>query len=148
MPQSLSKVYLHLIFSTKDREQDILPSQKDELHKYIGGTLNDLGCPPVIVGGMADHIHMLFLLSRTKSIADVVKTVKASTTLWYKKRFGREFGWQNGYAIFSVSQSVMEKVRSYIANQEEHHRHRTFQEEYRAFLDKYNLKYDEAYVWD
>lgn len=148
MPQSLSKVYLHLIFSTKDRRQDIPPSQKDAFHAYIAGTLTSIGCPTVIVGGMADHVHILFLLSRTKSIADVVKGLKANTTRWYKERLHCEFAWQRGYAIFSVSQSTVESVRSYIANQEEHHRQRTFQEEYRAFLEKYNLKYDEAYVWD
>jgi len=137
-----------LIFSTKDRGHDILPSQKAALHAYIGGTLNAIGCPSVCVGGMSDHVHLLFLLSRTKSLADVVKEVKANTTRWYKERLGREFAWQRGYAIFSVSQSVVDKVKDYIGRQEEHHRHRTFQEEYRAFLEKYNLKYDEAYVWD
>lgn len=148
MPQSLSKVYLHLIFSTKDRRHDILPGLKEELHTYIGGTLNEMGCQSVIVGGMSDHVHLLFLLSRTKSIADVVKEIKANTTLWVKTRMGCNFAWQRGYAIFSVSQSVVDSVRNYIANQEEHHRHRTFQEEYRAFLEKYNLKFDETYVWD
>lgn len=125
-----------------------MPKHKDALHAYIGGTLNEMGCPVVAVGGMSDHVHVLFLLSRTKSIAYVVKELKASTTMWFKKRLGCEFAWQRGYAIFSVGQSMVESVRSYIANQEEHHHHRTFQEEYRAFLEKYNLKYDEAYVWD
>jgi len=148
MPQSLSKIYLHVIFSTKDRRADILPRYKEELHDYFGGTLNAIGCQSIIVGGMADHIHMLFCLSRTKSIADVVKEVKANTTKWYKEKVGCEFAWQRGYAAFSVSQSRVEDARNYIARQEEHHRRRTFQGEHRAFLESYGIRYDEAYVWD
>jgi len=148
MPQSLSRIYLHLIFSTKDRGKDITPSHIGELHAYIGGTLNELGCPSVAVGGTSDHVHLLFCMSRTKTVADAVKEIKANTTLWLKQRMGCNFAWQRGYAIFSVSQSRVDDVRKYIENQEEHHRRRTFQEEYRAFLDSYNVKYEEAYVWD
>jgi len=148
MPQSLSRIYMHLIFSTKDRQPCILPQHKRELHDYIGGTLNAIDCPVVKVGGMADHVHVLFCLNRTASVADVVKQVKANTTKWYKEKQQRDFAWQRGYAIFSVSQSRVEDVRRYIENQEEHHRKRTFQEEYRAFLDSCNIKYDETFVWD
>lgn len=148
MPQSLSRIYLHVIFSTKDRRADILPQHKAELHDYIGGTLNALGCPVVVIGGMADHIHTLFCMSRTLSISDVVQKVKANATKWYKEKMGCDFSWQRGYAALSVSQSAVDSVKEYIMNQEEHHRKRTFMEEYREFLKLYNIKFDENYVWD
>lgn len=148
MPQSLSKVYLHLIFSTKDRRKDILPAYKEKLHAYIAGILNERGCTPVAVGGMADHVHILFCMNRTESISDVVKNIKTSATAWYKSNIGCEFAWQRGYAIFSVSQSQVDDVSHYIAQQEEHHRRRTFQEEYQIFLKLYKIEYNEAYVWD
>lgn len=148
MPQSLSRVYLHVIFSTKDREKDLMPKIRDKLHSYIGGTLNDLDCQSIAIGGMADHVHLLFCLGRTITMADVVKQVKANSTLWLKRQLGCNFAWQRGYAVFSLSKSQVEEVRKYIENQEEHHRVRTFQEEYRTFLKLYDVSFDETYVWD
>jgi len=148
MPQSLSKIYLHVIFSTKNREADILPQHREEMFSYIAGALDNLGCPTVIVGGTSNHIHALFCMSRTKTVSDIVREVKASATKWYKEKLRCNFQWQQGYGVFSVSQSKADVVRQYIANQEEHHRHKTFQEEYREFLTSYGLTYDERYVWD
>jgi len=148
MPQSLSKIYLHLIFSTKNRERNILPQHKNELFSYLAGTLNGLGCTTIIVGGMPDHVHLLFAMCTTKGVSDIVRDVKANATRWYKQRLGCNFAWQQGYGVFSVSQSKVDVVRNYISRQEEHHRKKTFQEEYREFLESYKIKYDEKYVWD
>lgn len=148
MPQSLSKIYLHLIFSTKCRQTNIQSNIKAELHAYMGGILNSLGCPVIIVGGMSDHVHLLFCMNRKKSVSDIVKELKANTTIWYKKRIGCNFAWQRGYAVFSVSQSQVENVLKYIENQEVHHKKQTFKEEYRAFLKGYKINFDETYVWD
>lgn len=148
MPQSLSKIYIHLVFSTKNREANILPQFREEMFSYIAGTLDSLGCATIIVGGTADHVHALFCMSRTRTVSDVARDVKANATKWYKERLRCAFGWQLGYGAFSVSQSKVETVRRYIASQEEHHRYKTFQEEYREFLESYGITYDERYVWD
>lgn len=148
MPQSLSRIYIHLIFSTKNRERNILPRFSDGLFKYMAGVFNQMGCPAIIVGGTSDHVHVLFCLSRTCTISEIVKEVKTSSTKWYKEKLGCEFSWQNGYGVFSVSKSKVEAVERYISNQEEHHRHKSFKEEYLAFLKSYGIDYDERYVWD
>ncbi|MDD4534776.1 MAG: IS200/IS605 family transposase, partial [Prevotella sp.] len=140
--------YIHLIFSTKNREPNIVPRYREEMFKYIAGALDDMGCSAIFVGGMDDHIHALFCLSRTKTISDVVRDVKANSTKWMKEKLGCNFMWQNGYAVFSVSQSMVEKVRHYIENQSEHHKKKSFQDEYRDFLKSYGISYDENYVWN
>lgn len=150
MPQSLSRMLSHLIFSTKHREPWITPGVRDELQSYLGGVLKNIECPPIRVGGVADHVHLFFGLSRTFSIAQIVEKVKVASSKWIKDKGPefRGFHWQNGYGIFSVSQSEAEKVEHYIATQEEHHRVMTFQEEYREFLERHRIEYDERYVWD
>lgn len=151
MPQSLSSVHLHLVFSTKNRHpffQDI--GLRAEVHAYLGGISKKLDCPPLIVGGVADHVHILARHSRTVSQADWIKELKRVSSLWLKERdssFAR-FAWQAGYGIFSVSASNLKLVQDYIAKQEEHHRKTTFQDEYRAFLQRHGLSWDEKYVWD
>lgn len=151
MPQSLSKVLVHIVFSTKHRYPFLVDRNiRDEMHAYLGGTCKQLDCPVLIVGGVADHIHILCSLSRNHSIAKVVGEMKRSSSKWIKTKgpaLGR-FSWQNGYGAFSVSQSQVDSVRKYIATQEEHHKKRAFQDEYRAFLKKYEIEYDERYVWD
>ena len=128
MPQSLSAVYIHLVFSTKHRK----PFLRDEvlrtdLHAFLGGTSKTLQCPPLIVGGVEDHIHLLACFGRTITQADWVKELKRVSNLWLKEEGGlRDFEWQAGYADFSVSQSNLDQVKSYIANQEEHHRKMSF----------------------
>jgi REP element-mobilizing transposase RayT len=117
---------------------------------YLIGTLKNLDCPSVIVTPVADHVHILCNLSRTISIAKLVQEIKTSSSARIKEEGGAaaDFAWQNGYGAFSVSQSNMEKVRQYIENQEEHHRRRTFQEEYRELLRRHKIEFDERYIWD
>jgi REP element-mobilizing transposase RayT len=151
MPQSLSAVYIHLVFSTKDRRpflRDI--SIRNALHSYLGSISKQIECPPIIVGGVEDHIHLLARFGRTITQAEWVKELKRVSSLWLKER-GREyadFEWQGGYADFSVSQSNLNPVTQYIAGQEEHHRKMGFQEELRALLRKHEIEWDERYLWD
>ena len=150
MPQSLSRILIHLVFSTKNREPVITPEIRTELHPYLAGTLDKIDCPSLRVGGVADHVHLFFGLSRTRTIAEVVETVKTSSSKWLKSK-GPEFSgfhWQSGYGAFSVSQSDADTVVNYVANQESHHRKMTFQDEYRKLLERYRINYDETYVWD
>lgn len=148
MPQSLSIVYIHAIFSTKDRA----PLLKDkklrlELHSFLGGVSKSLDCPPIIVGGVEDHVHILCRFGRTITQADWIKELKRVSNSWVGQRV-HNFGWQSGYADFSVSQSNVEQVTNYISKQEEHHRKRTFQEELRELLSKHEQTWDEKYLWD
>ena len=150
MSQSLSRILVHLVFSTKNRARVLKPRVRDALHPYLAGTLSKINCPTMEVGGTADHVHLLFGLSRTLSIADVVETVKTSSSKWIKTKPGglADFHWQKGYGAFSVSDSEVDRVIDYILNQEQHHRGTTFKEEYRALLERHGVPYDERYVWD
>jgi REP element-mobilizing transposase RayT len=149
MPQSLSKVLVHLIFSTKHREPWIGPDIRQRLHGYIVGILDNLKSPSLQTGGVADHVHTLFVLGRTVSQADLVEEVKKSTSKWMKAEGGVPgFTWQAGYGAFSIGESQADTVIKYIQNQEAHHRKVTFQEEFRRFLERYKVAYDERYVWD
>ena len=150
MPQSLSSVLIHLVFSTKHREPWIRASIESELHAYGSTVLRNLGCPALDMNGTADHLHTLFALSRVTTIADVVEELKTSTSKWIKTK-GEAFAgfhWQGGYAAFSVSQSNVEQVRDYIQRQKEHHATRSFQDEVRALLTRHGVSFDERYVWD
>jgi len=149
MSQSLSKVLVHLIFSTKHREHLIRPEIRPRLNAYIVGILENLKCPCIQTGGTVDHNHTLFALGRTISQAELVEEVKKSSSKWMKIE-GSEpgFSWQAGYGAFSIGESQVEAVIRYIQNQEEHHRKTTFQEEFLKFLQRYKVAYDERYVWD
>ncbi len=151
MPQSLSRVILHSVFSTKNR----FPYFEDktfraEVHAYLGGCAKSLECLPIQIGGVSDHVHLLTTLPRTLCIADLIKEVKRVSTNWIQKSGAgwAHFHWQAGYATFPVSESKVPKAVRYIEDQEEHHRVTTFQDEYRALLRKHGQKWDEAYVWD
>ncbi|MEX0774838.1 MAG: IS200/IS605 family transposase [Phycisphaeraceae bacterium] len=151
MPQSLAKVLLHLVFSTKHRQPFLeSASVRPALNAYVVGILANLDCPSLIANCVQDHIHVLFRLSRTVSIAAVVEEVKKSSSAWLKTQdVGlRNFYWQSGYAAFSVSQSSVSQVTRYIAGQEEHHRRLSFQEELRLLFRKHEVEFDERYVWD
>jgi REP element-mobilizing transposase RayT len=151
MPQSLSIVYLHLVFSTKERRPWLRdPDLRAALHGYLGGISKNLDCPPILIGGVEDHVHLLCRFGRTCTQAEWVKELKRVSNGWLKGRGGEyaDFEWQGGYAVFSVSQSNLEAVRRYIANQEEHHRKIGFQDELRALLRKHQQEWDERYVWD
>jgi len=150
MPQSLSKVYVHITFSTKHRQALIDADIKDRLFDYMGGICKGMECNPVEIGGVADHVHILCLLSRKVAQMDLLEEVKKRSSKWIKTidvRYGN-FYWQEGYGCFSVNPSEVDKVIAYIRNQEEHHKGTTFQTEYCAFLEKYGVEYDERYVWD
>lgn len=150
MPQSLSAVYIHLVFSTKERK----PFLRDDsirvaLHSYLGGISKQLSCPSLITGGMEDHIHILARFGRSITQAEWVKELKRVSNLWLKEKYSIcEFEWQGGYADFSVSASNLDQVRRYIAHQEHHHRKLTFQDELRALFRKHEVEWDERYVWD
>ena len=151
MSQSLSKILVHAVFSTKERRPFLRDRVlREELYKYLGGVLNHHDCQPIIIGGVEDHVHVLSSLSRTWEVAEMIKELKRSSSLWLKgKDKGlAEFAWQGGYGIFSIGFSQIGSVRNYIANQEEHHRKISFQDEFRLFLKRYEIDYDERYVWD
>ena len=151
MPQSLAKILIHTVFSTKDRRPYLHDrALRDEMHAYLGGILSNLGCQPIIVGGVADHVHLLSTLARTSTPADMVKEIKRSSSLWVKSKSPQlqAFGWQNGYGVFSLGFSQISDVKRYIANQEEHHRKISFQDELREFLRRYEVEFDERYMWD
>lgn len=150
MPQSLSRVIVHLVFSTKDRAPCLGPSVRPPLHAYLATVARNAGCECYRAGGVADHVHLAILLSRTLTIAGLVEELKTSSSKWLKPQqieLGG-FAWQRGYGSFSVGPGDLDAVIAYIDHQEEHHRTRTFQEEYRAFLTKYGITFDERYVWD
>jgi len=150
MPQSLAAIYVHLVYSTKNRQPLIRPEIEEELRRYHAGILRALDSPMICSDGTADHIHTLFRLGRKTSVAAVVEELKKSSSKWIKTK-GQEFSdfyWQSGYGAFSIGQSGVDDVKRYIANQKEHHRVKTFQEEFRCLLAKYEVEYDERYVWD
>ena len=150
MGQSLVKNYIHIVFSTKHRQQLIHPPVETELHSYLGGICNKLGCQVIKVGGFTDHIHILCMLSTKVALMKLLEEVKSHSSKWIKtKGAGYEtFYWQDGYGAFSVNPSEVSTVIAYIANQQEHHTKKTFNDEYRSILKKYDVVYDEQYVWD
>jgi len=150
MPQSLSKVILHIVFSTKDREPWLSLDVRARMHAYLATVCRDLGAEVVRVGGVADHVHIVTTLPRTLSQAQLIEQAKKISSKWVKTvdvRY-RGFFWQRGYGAFSVSPSQLEAVLQYVDAQEEHHRTRTFQEEYRELLHRHCVDFDERYVWD
>lgn len=150
MSQSLVKNYIHIVFSTKYRQPLIHPPAESELHSYLGGTCNNLDCQSIKVGGYTDHVHILCMLSKKIALIKLVEEVKSHSSKWMKTKGDayRDFYWQDGYGAFSVNPYHVDTVIQYIANQHEHHRRKTFEEKYRAFLKKYKVVYDERYVWD
>ena len=151
MSQSLAQIYVHIVFSTKDRRPYLQDAAiREETHRYLGGTCNHLECPVLRVGGVADHVHVLSRLGRKIAISDLVKDLKRESSQWLKTKTPdlADFYWQSGYGAFSVSPSHVEAVRDYIARQEEHHRSTTFQDEFRRLLTKYGVEWDERFIWD
>jgi putative transposase len=151
MPQSLARVVLHVVFSTKNRVPFLRETEvRARLHAYMAGVLQNIGCEPILINGVEDHVHILCNLSRKVTIAGLVEEAKKSTSKWMKEQrpqYG-DFFWQGGYGSFSVSQSNVEQVRAYIATQEEHHSTVSFQDEFRALCRKHGIEIDERYVWD
>lgn len=141
-------LHYHIVFGTKDRMPLISSSWRPRLHEYLGGTVRGLGGTPEAIGGVADHIHLLVGLKSTHCLADFVRDLKKSATSWVRDTIehGDKFSWQNGYAAFSVSVTSRKAVREYIGNQEEHHRTKSFREEWIAMLDKAEIPYDPKYL--
>lgn len=149
MSQSLSKIYIHIIFHIKTTSPEIREEDLQRVHAYIGQLVNDAGCINIWADGTGDHVHILCLLGREVAIAHLVEEVKRNSSRWIKNinSVYNEFAWQGGYAAFSVSQSVLDNTLAYVKNQREHHRKQTFHEEYIAFLKLYNIEYNERYVF-
>jgi len=150
MPQSLARIYLHLVFSTKGRAPVLREAVRESLHQYVATVLDNLGCHPLLLNSVEDHVHLLFDLARTMAVSTVVEDIKKSSSKWLKTQPGvvGDFAWQGGYGVFSVSASQVETARAYISGQREHHRNRTFQEELRTLLQKHGIPFDERYLWD
>lgn len=150
MAQSLSQILLHLVFSTKNREPWIDSAIRGKLHAYIAGVCRNLGAEAYRVGGVADHVHIACTLPRTMTVAKLLEEIKKSSSAWIKDESPacKDFAWQGGYGAFSLGQSQLQTLLDYIDNQEEHHRTRSFQEEYLAFLKRYGVKYDEKFLWN
>ena len=148
MPQSLAKVYLHCVFSTKYREPLINDAIRDDLHAYIVGVLSKIGSYTEDIYANPDHIHVLCTLPRTATIAKLISKIKTPSSSWIKKHGVENFPWQDGYGAFSVSPTNLDKVKRYIQRQPIHHKREGFQDEFRRFLRKYKIDYDERYIWD
>ena len=151
MPQSLARIWLHIVFSTADRRADLQRDGfRDEMLRMIGHQVNETGCTAVRTGGWHDHVHLVCGLSRTVTVASLVEHVKVETSKWAKKATHgiATFSWQSGYGAFSVSQSNLTTVVDYVDNQPAHHKQRTFQDEFRELCARHELEIDERYVWD
>ncbi len=149
MAQSLCKIYIHLIFHIKTTSPEIRDNDLENVFSYIGKMVNVTGCSVIRVGGIGNHIHILFLLSKDVSIPKVVEKVKSNSSRWIKTidSYYSNFAWQGGYGAFSVSQSVVDRTIKYIENQRAHHENQTYNEEYLKYLQSYDIKYDERYVF-
>jgi putative transposase len=151
MSQSLSEIIVHVIFSTKNRQPFLNDRAiREESHRYLGGILARIDCQPLVIGGVADHVHVLCMLNRTGIPSALVKELKRGSSLWLKNKSPelRSFAWQSGYAMFSLGHSQVEVARKYIVGQESRHRKISFQDELRQFLKRYEMPCDERYIWD
>lgn len=150
MAQSLSKLYVHLIFHVKDNTCLIKPEEESELYAYIGGIIKQSGSIPIIINGTEDHIHILCVMSKNIALSALLEDIKRNSSRWIKSKdpYYRNFAWQGGYAGFSVSQSKVDVVKEYIKSQKEHHKKSSFQEEYVRFLNEYGVEYNELYLWN
>lgn len=150
MPQSLSNVIIHLVFSTKNRNPWITPALQGRFHAYLATLARDQDCQAYRVGGVEDHVHLAIRLARTLSQADLVQSLKTKSAKWIKKQDPtcHDFQWQLGYGCFSISASHLDQLIAYIDRQEEYHRNRTFQDEFRLLCQRYRVTFDERYCWD
>lgn len=147
MSSTYLSLHYHLVFGTKHREALMAPEWRTRLHDYLGGTIRGLGGFPEGVGGVADHVHLLVGLKATHGLADVMRELKKASSTWVHDEIGlRAFAWQEGYAAFTVSATSRDAVRHYIANQEEHHRVKSFREELIEMLNKAGIEYDAKYL--
>ena len=149
MAQSLSKLYVHIIFHVKNEKLLIRQEDEKELYAYIGGIIKQTSSCPIMINGTSDHIHVLSTLSKNISLADFVKKIKENSSSWIKTKglHYQDFGWQGGYSGYSVSQSKVKIVEKYIENQKEHHKKVLFREEYLTFLKEHEINFDESFLW-
>ncbi len=151
MSQSLVQIYVHIVFSTKDRINFLKDAVfRSEVHAYLAGICRKQDCPALIVGGVADHVHILSRLGKQTDVSSLIREIKRDSSGWVKEQKSElsDFYWQNGYGAFSISPSHARRLRTYIEAQERHHRRETFQEEFRRICAKYGVAIDERYVWD
>ena len=150
MGQSLIKNYIHITFSTKNRNNLITEDIEEELYNYIGGICKNLKCNPLKIGGYKNHVHILCLLHKNVALSNLIEKIKSHSSKWIKTKGDKFkiFYWQNGYGSFSVNPREVNKVVDYIKNQKEHHRTKGFQEEFLLFLKNYEIEFDEKYIWD
>jgi len=150
MANTFSSLQYHLIFSTKNREPWIRHDIEGRVWSYLGGIGREKGIKSLKIGGMPDHIHIALALPTSIAISEAAKLIKGGSSKWIKDTYPgmNGFGWQDGYGAFTVSRSNLSDVICYIEKQREHHRGKTFQEEYRAFLEKHEIDHDEKYLWD
>ena len=148
MAHTAGNLVVHLLFSTKGRRPLITPEIRADLFAYLGGIIREMHGTALIINGTADHVHMLIRIRPAQAVAEIARVVKCNSSRWAREKWNMDFAWQTGYGAFSASESNVPAVSRYIAGQEEHHKKRTFQEEYVAFLKKNNVQYDERYIWD
>jgi REP element-mobilizing transposase RayT len=150
MPQSLAKNYIHLVFSTQDRRPFLTHATRPDLFAYITNLMKNMNCAVFQVGGVEDHIHVLFSLDKNIALSKFVNDLKTNSSKWLKTKSDNliDFAWQRGYGAFSVSQSDLESVKEYIQNQVKHHEKMSFQDELRTLLQRYEIEFDEQYLWD
>ena len=150
MPQSLVRMLVHVVFSTKNRADSIVPEIEDGLFGYMNGIVENNKSKLIIGGGTTNHVHLLISLGKVLSISELIGDIKRDSSSWIKKQDAtfNQFYWQEGYGAFSVGQTEDEIAMKYIENQKEHHKTKDYKTEFRGFLKKYNLEYDERYVWD
>lgn len=150
MPQSLARIYVHVVFGTKHRIPWLVDKIRPELFAFMAGSLNQMGSNPVCIAGVSDHAHLLFRLSKSHALSRVVERVKTDSSVWLKTQGGNfeDFSWQNGYGAFSVDESSLEVVTKYVSSQELHHQRLSFKDEARRIFIAHKLEYDEKYFWD
>jgi putative transposase len=149
MPQSFGSLHCHLVFSTKQRLPQITADIQPRLFEYIGGILRNHSSCLIAAGGMPDHVHLLVSLGRTVAAAEAVRLIKSNSSAWMHNELSLpDFRWQDGYGAFAVSYSNIDSVKLYLANQAQHHAHKTFQDEFLEFLRRHDLEWDERYIWD
>jgi REP element-mobilizing transposase RayT len=150
VPSTYTNLLYHLVFSTKDRIPLTSDEWREELYRYIGGIIRAEGGVQIEIGGIADHVHILAKIKPSIAVSDLLGKLKANSSKWANdhKMKMRKFGWQEGYAAFTVSESQVHSVREYIQTQTEHHHKQTFQEEFVALLERHGIEYDPKYLWD
>jgi REP element-mobilizing transposase RayT len=148
MSHTSGNILLHFIFSTDGRRPSIKPAFRDDLFAYLGGIVREMNGTALIINGAHDHVHMLIRVRPAHSASEIARVVKANSSRWARQKHSAGFAWQTGYGVFSVSESTVVAVTKYIAKQKEHHKKRSFQEEFVAFLKRNRVEYDPKYIWD